>query len=237
MPTPTQASSALTFSGAGPFTRTLNGVAAGSSLIVLVAGGNGGGTPGPDWVGNDGSAYTSASYKQASSGLAMEVSVLYRHNVSAGNYTVSISQSVPTVARCIFLEVAGLTNGAQDSARGNNSGKPFDGSTQTISSGSTGTLTNASSMVFGLAMTSDGAAGAGFTTPSGYTSLDLSTSGSGNWQFCWKDVAATTAINLAFGTSANNYWWAASAVAFQIASSGGRLTGPLVGGTLIGTLA
>lgn len=219
-----QSSTRLGFAGNASVNLTLNGVQAGNSIIVVCAGY--GDANGPTISANDGSAYSSIQGRRASSGSSATAAILWLHNVSAGNKTITVSTDSSALFRYGWaraMEVSGLANAAPNvtmpaasGANGANSNAP--------STGNSAATTVANCFVVAALSVSGGGTDAGIDTPAttGYTnwwvSQDFNAEQAGAGDY--KVVTATGAQSAAWGTLSGSYPWAAALAAFEEASSG-----------------
>lgn len=149
---------------------TINGVAAGNTLVVQVGWDDPPGTT--TCTVSDGTAHTSLVAKQREATNNQAGQLFYRFNVAANNYTVTATFSTTSDSRRIqVLEISGVTTtDPKDQATGQPQTTP--GTTaDAVSSGATSATTNAKTFVVGLSQdvsqlapgTGTVTAGTGFT--------------------------------------------------------------------------
>lgn len=213
--TPTQTSSVTVFNGETSRSVSLTSVTGGASLVVMIATENDAGDGDPGWSASDGTnTYTNNLYIETVN--SRTVGTFYRHNVSAGSVTVTVTRtSSNAYGRMVLLELPGLAN-SSPGTKGTNSDHPNDGGTHAVTSGSTGMLAQADNMILAVLLGGvDPGPGAFTHPPTGYTSIASYTGTAGAdpaVSFVWKDVSATTAINTDWGTLATSYYWSATAI-------------------------
>lgn len=198
-----------------PATITLNSVVAGNSIILLT------GTINFEAVSQsvqatDGTAFSTAVRSaQTSGGTRLESAQLFRHNVAAGTHVLTMSSAATSDGFSLYgwaiaLEVSGLDNSTPVNVQTNN------GSTNTPTSGSTGTLDQANNLVIAV-LVGPNLAAAGIDAVSGYTNAALvQTNGSQiPWSVDYKIVTATTAQDVSWGTTDSAGTWYASIAAYK----------------------
>lgn len=200
---------------------TLNGVAAGNSLIVLNAAANTGGTTDPSFAWDDGTSYTLASHKDADI-AHRTVQVAYRHNVGANNYTVTGSHGVAGAVRgqFIFIEVSGLANAGPETM-GTGGAEPFDGSDVAVSS-SADTVVSGSYLHLAVCIAGIDPQDAGnlLTAPAGFTTLLLDTADINTDGAVYLGYRVnSSAQSPSYGTVGDMYYWAVATIPFAEAVS------------------
>ena len=226
-----QSSTTFFFGDATAKTAALTGVTAGNSLLLVASLYiYGGGTP--TLSGDDGSEYSLAIENVFPSGSDRPTAgILYRHNVSAGDYTATLTIGGGISAgNCNgsfrLYEVSGLANAAADKTATGGA------TSNTPATGTTATLSQANGFaIAALATTQTGA-----DLPSGWTNL-ITTDGRQDYVL----TSATTGIAANWGTmDASGGWSGVLAVFGDVAvghpagSRGRGVPGMRLGGQRFG---
>ena len=220
-----QSSTKVNFGGASAtLNLSLTGVAAGNSIIVTVSAYNA--TAAANVTASDGTAYSVVEGTQAGGGAGATATILYRHNVSSGNYTITVTTSAAGGNRYGWaraMEVSGLVNAAPN-ARMPAANGANGGTSNSPSTGASSATSVANCFVVAALSVSGGGSDAGIDTPAttGYTNHwvdnDFNAEEAGSADY--KSVTSTGAQSAAWGTLTGSYLWAASLAAFEETATG-----------------
>lgn len=223
-----QSSTRVNFGGTSTtLNLSLTGVAAGNSIIVEVSAFNS--ASAANISANDGGAYSVHQGTQAGGGVGATAAILWRHNVTSGNKTITVTTDASNGNRYGWaraMEVSGLVDAvpnvtmpAASGANGGTSNAPATGSSSATSV--------ANCFVVAALAVSGGGADAGIDSPAttGYTAHwvdnDFTTEMAGAADY--KSVSSTGAQSAAWGTLTGSYLWAAALAAFEEAAGGSAL--------------
>lgn len=225
-----QSSTKVNFGGASTtLNLSLTGVTAGNSIIVTVAAYNA--TVAANITASDGTSYSVIEGTQADGSSGATASILWRHNVSSGNYTITVTTNAAGGNRYGWaraMEVSGLANAAPNVTMPASSGAN-GGTSNSPSTGSSSATSVANCFIVAAVAVSGGGTDAGIDTPAttGYTNhwVDNDFTAEEAGAADYKSVTSTGAQSASWGTLTGSYLWAASLAAFE--ESGGP-SGPTI---------
>lgn len=194
-------------------------VTAGSTLTCLVSHVDFDATAPSISVTDSGGANGYPLIQQAIINNRLTIGIYSRQNVSAGTYTATAVPSSGTApnsfGRAFLIETAGVQNINYDP---NGLASNTNVSSTTPTTGSTGTLTSANEMVFGILASGTSLAGATVPPTGGTTWItlfsDLTNASQNPTVFFYKHVTANTALNASLGTITTADYWAGVLASF-----------------------
>lgn len=221
------------FGGTGNLTATLNGVASGNTLLLVVVSTVPAGTGFPQPASITGMMATlSAEAAVASqiSGYGAKPRIYHQHNVTAGNKSVTVELTGESYSMCFLAEVSGLATAAPDrtAVDGNGTGS-------SLATNATAVTSQADNFVLAIPSLQADNTNTTFTVPSGYSRGAVHVDGSNNSAsaFDYKVTSAAAAQSAAWTSNQSGQWTSVLAV-FKAAGGGGGPT-PVVATLAVNT--